>query len=194
MRALIGYKPKTFRQTRVHLAALLILDTGLRISEALHLRDEDIDFDNLMLKVFGKGQKERLVPFSPDLRRRIYRYQQLRARKGIGGELLFVGFEGSPVGKEEQHDLALRASRQLGPAALRVASLAAHVRDELPAPRRRHRAAVHRARPHADHDHAALPASVAADLQAPHQRLSILNRLRYPTGVRHDCEVSLILR
>ena len=30
MRVLIGYKPKTFRQARVHLAALLILDTGLR--------------------------------------------------------------------------------------------------------------------------------------------------------------------
>ncbi len=55
MRALIGYKPKTFRQARVHLAALLILDTGVRIWEALNLRDRDVDFDNLMLKVFGKG-------------------------------------------------------------------------------------------------------------------------------------------
>jgi integrase len=63
MRALIGFKPKTFRQVRVHLATLLILDTGLRISEALHLLASDIDFDNLVLKVFGKGQKERLVPF-----------------------------------------------------------------------------------------------------------------------------------
>ena len=68
MRALIGWKPKTFRQARVHLAALLILDTGLRISETLHLRNSDTDCDNLILKVLGKGQKERLVPFSPELR------------------------------------------------------------------------------------------------------------------------------
>ena len=34
-----------------------------------------------MVKVFGKGQKERLVPISLDLRRRIYRYQQLRNRR-----------------------------------------------------------------------------------------------------------------
>ena len=87
MRALIGFKPKTFRQARVHLATLLILDTGLRISEALHLLASDIDFDNLVLKVFGKGQKERLVPFSPELRRRIYRYQQLRAKKRIAAPL-----------------------------------------------------------------------------------------------------------
>lgn len=63
MRHLIGYKPKTYRETRLHLAVLLILDTGLRISEALNLRHADIDADNLILKVFGKGQKERLVPW-----------------------------------------------------------------------------------------------------------------------------------
>jgi integrase/recombinase XerD len=66
MRVLIGYKPKTYRETRLHVAVLLVLDTGLRISEALGLRDGDIDVHNLILKVFGKGQKERLVPFSPD--------------------------------------------------------------------------------------------------------------------------------
>jgi site-specific recombinase XerD len=76
-------------------SAQLILEPGLRVSEALHLRSGDIDCDNLILKVFGKGQKERLVPFSPELRRRLYRYQQLRARKGIGGEFLFAGFEGT---------------------------------------------------------------------------------------------------
>ena len=32
VRALIGFKPKTFRQARTHLAVLLILDTGLRLS------------------------------------------------------------------------------------------------------------------------------------------------------------------
>jgi len=61
----------------------------------LHLCDRDIDFDNLVLKVFGKGQKERFVPFSPELRRRVYRYQQWKQRKGTVGESLFTGLEGS---------------------------------------------------------------------------------------------------
>ena len=95
MRALIGFKPKTFRQARTHLAVLLILDTGLRLSEALNLRHADIHFDNLILRVFGKGQKERLVPFSIELRRRIYRFEQLKAKKGIRSEFLFAGFQGS---------------------------------------------------------------------------------------------------
>ena len=43
---------------------------------------------------FGERQhKERLVPFSLDLRRRIYGSQQLRERKRIAGDFLFVGFE-----------------------------------------------------------------------------------------------------
>src|SRR5204862_4060131 len=36
MKALIAYKPKSLGQWRVHLAVLLILDVGLRISEALN--------------------------------------------------------------------------------------------------------------------------------------------------------------
>ncbi len=177
MRALIGYKPRTFRQTRVQLAALLILDTGLRISEALNLRDEDIDFDNLMLRVFGKGQKGRLVPFSLDLRRRIYRYQQLRERKGIGGEFLFAGFEGS------------RWEKRNSTTSLYV------LQDHLALPRfgwhrLRHTFATNYLRYGGDIvrlsivlGHTQITTTqrylhlVAADLQAPHQRLSILNRL-----------------
>jgi integrase/recombinase XerD len=82
--------PKQFGQCRVHVAVILILDCGLRISEVLHLRRSDIDFDNTVLKVFGKGQKERLVPFSPELRKRLYRFDQLKAKKGIAGEFLFA--------------------------------------------------------------------------------------------------------
>jgi site-specific recombinase XerD len=35
------------------------------------------------------------VPFSPELRRRIYRYQQLRAKKDIKSAYLFAGFDGT---------------------------------------------------------------------------------------------------
>jgi hypothetical protein len=52
-------RDELFAPYRVHLAVLLILDTGLRISEALNLRQAGVDCDNLILKVFGKGQKER---------------------------------------------------------------------------------------------------------------------------------------
>ena len=79
----------------MHLAVLVILDIGLRISETLSLRRADIDNDNLILKVFGKGQKERLVPFSPELRKRLYRFEQFKSKKGIRNDLVFPGSRGN---------------------------------------------------------------------------------------------------
>ena len=93
LRHLLAFKPKTFRQHRTHVAVCLVLDTGLRVSEMITLRREDVDYDNLILKAFGKGRKERLVPFSPALRKRLFRFDQLRVKKGIRGESVFDGFE-----------------------------------------------------------------------------------------------------
>jgi len=66
LRHLLTFKPKTFRQHRTHVAVCLVLDTGLRLSEMLTLRRDDVDFSNLILKVLGKGRKERLVPYCRD--------------------------------------------------------------------------------------------------------------------------------
>ena len=46
---------------------LLLLDTGLRLSEALGLRVAELDLDAMSLKVLGKGGKERRVGLSPRL-------------------------------------------------------------------------------------------------------------------------------
>ncbi len=83
--ALLHFRAKGTNQIRAHLVALTILDTGLRASEVLGLTKENIDFDNLVFKCLGKGQKQRLVPFSIELRKALYRYS---VRSGTG-RLLF---------------------------------------------------------------------------------------------------------
>jgi len=50
----------------------LLMDTGIRIDEMLKLKMEDVDIDTLILKVKGKGKKERLVPFSSEMRRVLF--------------------------------------------------------------------------------------------------------------------------
>ena len=95
LRHLLTFKSKSFRQHRAHVAVCLVLDTGLRVSEMLTLRRDDVDFDNLILKVVGKGRKERLVPFSPELRKRLFRFDQLRAKKDVRSERVFDGFRGA---------------------------------------------------------------------------------------------------
>jgi integrase/recombinase XerD len=86
IKRLLGFKPRGINQSRTHTAAMLMLDCGLRISEALGLQFEHCDFDNLVVKVRGKGGKHRLVPVSADMRKVLYRY----AAKYSGvGKLLF---------------------------------------------------------------------------------------------------------
>jgi integrase/recombinase XerD len=95
MRTLVSQKPRTFDQWRLHAIICLLLDTGLRIDEALTLRRHDVDFDNLLVTVFGKGRKERRVPFSFELRKVLFRYEQVRARQHRRCELVFPSREGT---------------------------------------------------------------------------------------------------
>ena len=89
MQALLSTKPKRFDAWRLHALVCLLLDAGLRIEEALTLRRADLDFDNLLVTVFGKGRKERRVPFSFELRKVLFRYDQVRARQCSRCELFF---------------------------------------------------------------------------------------------------------
>lgn len=51
-----------------------MIDTGVRIDEALSLRRDDVDFDSLLIRVKGKGKKQRFVPFSLELRKSLYKF------------------------------------------------------------------------------------------------------------------------
>ncbi len=56
-----------------------LLDTGLRSSELCDLRLKQTDKRNLRLKVFGKGSKERIVPFSSSTALHLWRYLATRS-------------------------------------------------------------------------------------------------------------------
>lgn len=74
IRVLVAFRPKCFAQLRVHAVACLLLDAGLRIDEALSLEPSGLDFDNLLVTVRGKGQKERRILFSHEMRKILYRW------------------------------------------------------------------------------------------------------------------------
>jgi integrase/recombinase XerD len=78
---LVNWKPGGFYQQRLYLLTLILLDTGCRISEALNLRVRDIDLDNLLVTLDGKGRKQRVVPFSFALRKAVFRYIRDHGRK-----------------------------------------------------------------------------------------------------------------
>ncbi len=51
-------------QTRRRFLLEILYGSGLRISECTTLHWNDLDFKNLLIKVLGKGNKERLVPIT----------------------------------------------------------------------------------------------------------------------------------
>jgi len=92
LRAIIHYKPKDFFQRRTHTLLCLLIDTGVRISEALTLTRDRVDLDNMLIKVIGKGSKERMVPFSPELRKHLARFLNMHHHRyvfptEIGGQI-----------------------------------------------------------------------------------------------------------
>jgi integrase/recombinase XerD len=74
IKLLVRWKPKRKAHRRLHLLLLILLDTGCRISEALALRVREIDMDNMLVTLDGKGRKQRIVPFSFELRKALFRY------------------------------------------------------------------------------------------------------------------------
>ncbi|MEE8470193.1 MAG: tyrosine-type recombinase/integrase [Dehalococcoidia bacterium] len=75
---------------------LLLLDTGLRCAELVGLQMEDLFLRDQCLKVMGKGQKERIVPFGDRTARALLRYLNLRPDANGCGPV-FLNKDGSPL-------------------------------------------------------------------------------------------------
>lgn len=74
VRSLVDWKPKGRLERRLHLILLFLFDTGARISEVLKLRVGDVNLDDLLVTLDGKGSKQRIVPISFELRKATHRY------------------------------------------------------------------------------------------------------------------------
>lgn len=55
---------------------LLLVSTGMRISELVHLEINDINHSVSNVRVIGKGNKERLIPLDQETFRYVYSYMQ----------------------------------------------------------------------------------------------------------------------
>ncbi|MBD3224919.1 MAG: site-specific tyrosine recombinase XerD [Caldithrix sp.] len=76
---------------------------GLRISELLNLNVMDIYFDEQIMRVYGKGRKERLTPISENALQWIDTYldrsRPYLDRRGKGGGFLFLNVRGTPMSR-----------------------------------------------------------------------------------------------
>ena len=70
--------PDDFLQVRNRLIIDILYSTGIRCSEIMNLLDAEVDTRRGELKVLGKRNKERIVPFGPELAQSIDSYRKLR--------------------------------------------------------------------------------------------------------------------
>ncbi|HKO82556.1 MAG TPA: tyrosine-type recombinase/integrase [Chitinophagaceae bacterium] len=58
----------------------LFYATGMRLSELINLKEKQLDFARLQLRVLGKGNKERIIPVNKEVIRGIKEYQELKKK------------------------------------------------------------------------------------------------------------------
>ncbi|MEM7055569.1 MAG: tyrosine-type recombinase/integrase [Bacteroidota bacterium] len=87
----------TFEGWRDKLVLELLYGTGIRLGESLSLRDQDINLHDSTLKILGKRNKERILPFPKYLRQVIEQYQAHRDATTCSQQgLLLVTTTGAP--------------------------------------------------------------------------------------------------
>lgn len=105
--------------------------SGLRVSELISLREEDLHLDAGYLKVMGKGKKARLVPLGEAAQLAVRAYLATRPRHLRGGAL-FVTSRGGPFTRQgfwkllDRYSLVAGISRKISPHVLRH-SFATHL-------------------------------------------------------------------
>ena len=67
-----------FKDVRARTLLLLFYSTGMRLSELIGLDDEMVDFTTMELKVTGKRDKQRIIPFGSELSEALQDYIRRR--------------------------------------------------------------------------------------------------------------------
>lgn len=92
--------------------------SGLRVSETIGVKQPNILADEMLVRVFGKGGKERVVPIGGSALRWIGRYvhecRPLLARSGESDDALFLNMRGRPMTRMAVWQIVQRYARQAG--------------------------------------------------------------------------------
>jgi site-specific recombinase XerD len=118
VQALVDATRRTQSPERNLALVLLLVDTGMRVSELCGLRVEDVDRGTGELVVLGKGGKKRQVYMGATTRRALWRYLEADRRLVSSDEALFVSVGGIRSGAgltpNGVHQVVKKAGRAAG--------------------------------------------------------------------------------
>jgi len=95
---------------------LLMLDTGLRLSEAIYLDIPNLDLTEGTIKVMGKGAKERIIPIGSQVQQALWNYiQKYRPNPVMRRyDYVFLRQSGKPLDSNTVDVLIRKYGRQAG--------------------------------------------------------------------------------
>lgn len=95
--------PDTFEGVRDHLILLIFYSTGMRLAELVGLTTHSFDFHTNTVRVLGKRNKERIIPFGAELRQALLDYLDMRARmpRAAQSDALFPGKKSLRISRRE---------------------------------------------------------------------------------------------
>ncbi len=101
---------------------LTLLDTGLRCSELTSLRLTDVNLESRLLKVWGKGSKERLVPIGAKVQKALWKYlARYRPEPAAPRyEQVFLTHDGRPLTKDRLQAIVERYGKKASITGVRV--------------------------------------------------------------------------
>ena len=119
--SLIGLRDKAMLE--------LLYASGVRISELVNIKFSDLDLERNIIKVFGKGSKERLVPFGEDAAQCISAYiDERKKNKDIASiKYIFLNNRGSKISRHafwhrlKEYCLEIGLKQDISPHTLRHA-------------------------------------------------------------------------
>ena len=116
IRLLDALKQPTVAGKRNYTMALLLLDTGIRVSELVNLQLKDVSLEGSYFKVRGKGSKERLVPLGQSSRRALAEYVRRHRPESTLPKLdpVFPTTTGYPLRPDYVYKIISKACRAVG--------------------------------------------------------------------------------
>jgi len=70
-----------WKSLNTHLLVSLFYGTGMRLSELVNMKENQVDFSRRQLKVLGKGNKERIIPVTAELLKVVKEYIQEKKKE-----------------------------------------------------------------------------------------------------------------
>ena len=95
----------------------LLYATGMRVTELINLRSSDVNLEHQLLKCIGKGEKERIIPFSPRATEILIDYlKRVRPRllKNEETQLLFLNNHGHQITRQGVFYIIRNYARKVG--------------------------------------------------------------------------------